>query len=93
MDYLSGSPGLLYDYDDYIKALATDEQYIQFQSALQAAVVYEAHTETAFFGSPQRSYAINRSCGLTVYVPQQNYPVMNAWYESRISWSKAVYPY
>ena len=93
MDYLSGSPGLLYDYDDYIKALATDEQYIQFQSALQAAVVYEAHTETAFFGSPQRSYPIDRSCGLTVYVPQQRYPAMNAWYESRISWSKAVYPY
>ena len=90
MDYLPSSPGYLYDMDDFIKQLATDEQYTKFQSALSAVVAYEGHTPTAYFASGGTK-TINNSCGLTVYSPLSSYPETNKWYMSRIAWSN-VYP-
>ena len=85
------SPCLLYDFDDYIKQLATPEQYARFQECMKKLIVYEAHTETAYFGALYRSYDIERCSGLTVYVPQENLPKMNAWYQERLKWYTAVY--
>ena len=91
LEFLSGSPHMLYNFADYIEALATPEQWTRFQQALQAAVVYEAHTETAYFAALGSSYPIARSCGLSVYVPRETLPKINAWYQVRLSWYQAVY--
>lgn len=87
LEFLYGSPGLLYDFDDYIKQLATADQYSAFKKALNKAITYEAHTPTAYFSALGYSYAIDVCSGLTVYVPRSEYPKMNAWYNSRVLWS------
>ncbi|RHJ78697.1 clostripain-related cysteine peptidase [Parabacteroides sp. AM08-6] len=91
--YKSGSynPVLLYDFNDFISQLATPEQYTRFTAGMKNAIIYEAHTETAYFGNPQQSFPINRCSGLSVYVPAENYPKINAWYQEHLKWYKAVY--
>lgn len=91
LEYLYGSPGLLYDFSDYIEQLATPEQFATFKSALSKATSYEAHTPNAFFASPQRSYPIDHTCGLTSYVLRSQFPSMNDWYASRLRWYEEVY--
>lgn len=91
LEYLGGSPGLLYDLDDFIKQQATVEQYGRFTDSMKKVIEYEAHTETAYFASPRRSLPIYRSSGLTVYIPREAYPQMNDWY-TRLKWYKATRP-
>lgn len=95
LEYLvkSGSynPVLLYDFNDFIKQLATAEQYSRFTACMDNLITYEAHTPMAYFGNPKRSYAINRSCGLSVYVPLEKYTQVNTWYQERLKWYQAVY--
>lgn len=98
LEYLSNSPyttrqGFLYDFDDFIKQLATNGQYEQFQAAMSKLITYEAHTKNAYFGALHYSMPIDRCCGLTVFVPQQSIPKINEWYKARVAWEKAVYPY
>lgn len=98
LEYLSNSPyttrqGFLYDFDDFIKQLATDEQYGRFQTAIGKLITYEAHTKNAYFAALHDSMPIDRCCGLTVFVPQQSIPKINDWYKARVAWEKAVYPY
>ncbi|WP_459187881.1 clostripain-related cysteine peptidase [Parabacteroides sp. APC149_11_2_Y6] len=97
LEYLTNSyytlrQGFLYDFDDFIKQLATAGQYEQFQAAMGKLITYEAHTKNAFFGALGYSKPIDRCCGLTVFVPQQSIPKINEWYKTRVAWEKAVYP-
>lgn len=91
LEYLYKSPGMLYDMADYIRQLATDEQYARFQTCIQKALVYKAHTEEAFYAAPYRAYPIKSYCGLTSFVPQASLPKILDWYKERISWYRAVY--
>lgn len=91
LEFLPGSPRMLYDFSDYIEALATPEQFSRFTAALKDVVTYEAHTETAYFAALRYSYPINHCCGLSVYIPRETLPKINAWYQSRVSWYNAVY--
>ena len=93
LEYLYRSPGMLYDMADYIKQLATDEQYSNFISCLDKAVVYKAHTPKSYYyyGTPQQALPVDSYCGLTVFVPQESLPKMLEWYRQRVSWYKAVY--
>ena len=93
LEYLYRSPGMLYDMADYIKQLATDEQYSNFISCLDNAVVYKAHTPKSYYyyGTPQQALPVDSYCGLTVFVPQESLPKMLEWYRQRVSWYKAVY--
>jgi hypothetical protein len=86
MEWIASSPGYLYDLDDFIHQLATEEQYSRFQKALKEAVKYEGHTPTSYYQSAGFK-TINNSCGLTVYAPLKSYPQTNEWYMSRIDWS------
>lgn len=94
LEYLyKGNPnGSLFDFDDFIKVLATPEQYEHFQTSMAKLITYEAHTKKAYFLAPSKSYPINRCSGLTVFVPQQSIPKINEWYKTRVAWEKAVYP-
>ncbi|MBP3517424.1 MAG: hypothetical protein J6K31_03250 [Parabacteroides sp.] len=91
LEYLYKSPGMLYDMADYIRQLATDEQYARFQTCIQKALVYKAYTKEAFYAAPYRAYPINSYCGLTAFVPQASLPKILDWYKERVSWYRAVY--
>jgi Clostripain family len=95
LEYLSKSgsynPVLLFDFNDFIKQLATAEQYSRFTACMDKLITYEAHTPMAYFGNPNNSYPINRCCGLSAYVPLEKYPQVSAWYQERLKWYKAVY--
>ena len=95
LEYLYRSPGMLYDMADYIKQLATAEQYSNFTDCLEKAVLYKAHTPKAYYlyGHPSNALPVNSYCGLTVFVPQpkQSFSKIFDWYKERVSWYKAVY--
>ncbi|MDR1356814.1 MAG: hypothetical protein LBJ58_03990 [Tannerellaceae bacterium] len=90
----------LYDFADFIKQLATPDQYARFEAALENVVVYKETTDVAFFGyggsgSDYGSGLIvpidkERFCGISVYVPQRNLESLNEWYK-RLDWYKSVY--
>lgn len=92
LERLLYSVHFLYDLDDFIKQLATDEQYNRFTAALNKVVISKYATDQAFFyyGVPQIQ-TIHRFSGLSVYVPQKSLTQMNEWYKS-LAWYKAVYP-
>ena len=91
VEYLYRSPGMLYDFNDYIKQLATAEQYDRFISCLDKTVVYKAHTPKSYYAAIGNALPINSYCGLTVFVPQESLPKMLEWYQQRVSWYQAVY--
>ena len=91
LEYLYRSPGMLYDFNDYIKQLATAEQYDRFISCLDKAVVYKAHTPKSYYAAIGNALPIKSYCGLTIIVPQESIPKMLEWYKQRVGWYKAVY--
>ena len=67
LEYLYRSPGMLYDFNDYIKQLATAEQYDRFISCLDKAVVYKAHTPKSYYAAIGNALPIKSYCGLTIF--------------------------
>ncbi|MBR5298309.1 MAG: hypothetical protein IKU29_10655 [Parabacteroides sp.] len=92
LEFLQNSPGMLYDFQDFIRQLATEEQFTRFTHALNQVILYEAHTSKAYFAYLNYSYPINQCSGLNIYVPQEKLTTIFDWYKNRISWYKAVYP-
>lgn len=80
---------LFFDLLHYVE-LGTDNS-TAFEKALNKAVLYSGHTdyiETAT-GKDVETYTLNRSCGLSCYVPQQACPeTEKAWRETE--WAKAI---
>lgn len=93
LDYLYSSnyPGMLYDFADYIRALATDEQYERFTACLEEVVPYKAHTDRSYYAAIQRAVSVSSYSGLTVYVPTEYTSQIFDWYKTRVSWYTAVY--
>ncbi len=93
LEYLYRSPGMLYDMADYIKQLATTEQYNNFIRCLGKTVVYKEHTPESYYyyGIPQQALPVESYCGLTVFAPKESLPKMFEWYKQRVGWYKAVY--
>lgn len=58
------------------KNLISAQQKLRFESALDATVLYEAHTPYCF-GQPVRV-----SCGLSTYIPVEEYTELNDHYKS-----------
>lgn len=87
------SPCLLFDFDDFVKQLATDEQYARFTASMAKLITYEAHTKTAYFAGLRSSYPIDKCSGLTVYAPQERLSKLNDWYwnQGRLQWTMNVY--
>lgn len=80
-----------YDLDDYIKALATPDDYFQFRNCMDSVVVCAYHTEG--FMLYDRGFLLDRNCGLSVYVPL-NYRPWHAYlnnYYLLLDWCKDVY--
>lgn len=79
------SKHLLYDFDEFIENIATEDQYHLFSIARDNAIIYKNNTEYDFEGRK-----INHFSGLSTYIPRQTYPTLNNWY-TQLAWYKAVY--
>ena len=91
MEYLTGNIHALYDCADYVRQLATDAQYAEFQSCLDRAVIYKATTPKSAYAYANGTYLpINRFSGLSIYVPQAELAELNNWYQ-QLEWYQAVY--
>ncbi|MDR1344863.1 MAG: hypothetical protein LBJ39_05865 [Tannerellaceae bacterium] len=84
----------LYDFSDFIRQLATPEEYAAFQTALRDVVVYYETTDIAYYnyGGDGITVTIDRPryCGITSYVPQKDLASLNEWYKI-LDWYKLVY--
>lgn len=74
----------MYDLDDFIKQVATMEQYNTFRTALDKTILYQAHTPY-FVDLP-----LVRCCGLSAYIPSDTYAQYNSYYYNT-DWYKACY--
>lgn len=91
MEYLTGNVHALYDCADYVRRLATDAQYAEFQSCLERAVIYKATTPKSAYAYAYGTYLpMNRFSGLSIYVPQAELEELNSWYQ-QLEWCQAVY--
>lgn len=74
--YESSSLRFFYDLRDFaVQAGATPEELQALDAALAAAVPYHAETPT-FFDLP-----LERCCGLSIYIPEDDRPQLNAAYK------------
>lgn len=93
LEHLTGTLHALYDLDDYIRRLATPEQYAKFSQCLDEVVLYKQHTPSATYtygGFTGTQVAIHHFSGHSIYVPQKALDSLNEWYK-KTDWYKAVY--
>ena len=68
MEYLTPNYHALYDFDDYVSRLATEEQYNAFKRSMEKAVIYKATTPKRFTLIRIRMEAICRSINIAAYL-------------------------
>jgi hypothetical protein len=92
LEYLKHGVHALYDFEDFIKQLASESQQSAFKERLNDVVVYKAATESVYFAALYGSLPVDAAhfCGLSVYAPQERLGDLNQWY-SNLDWYKAVY--
>jgi hypothetical protein len=83
-------PTCLYDFGDVIQRLATDEQYSQFQVALDKAVIEKRSTGKTYIQELWDDRPVSIYSGLSVYPFQKELVGLNTWYK-QLDWYKAVY--
>lgn len=90
MDYRSYQPRhLLYDFGDFIKHVATEEQYDRFQTELDKFVPFKLTTPTIYYASGVMP--VEHFSGLSVYIPRKNFVQLNNWYQTNVNWYEAVF--
>ncbi|MDR2497319.1 MAG: clostripain [Tannerellaceae bacterium] len=92
LERLTTNP-FLYDFEDFSSHLSNEQQLVSLRNALGNITIYKATTERAFYANfPTRTYEIdsNRYCGMSAYIPQKGYSLLNDWYK-QLDWYKAVY--
>ena len=83
-------PAFLYDLEDYVSNIATDEQYSRFNKVLENVVEIKYNTPSVFYGNHQCHYPLDKYSGLSIYIPQKEYPELDDWY-TRLQWWHSVY--
>jgi hypothetical protein len=83
------APTSLYDFDDVIRRLATEEQYSLFQTSLDN-VVTEKRTTASTYIQGFGDIPVGVYSGLSVYPLQQELAELNDRYR-QLDWYKAVY--
>lgn len=63
---LSGSRICFYDFDDFIKYLANDEQYQRFTACMEKAVISKYATPYSYYAALYGARKIKRFSGLSV---------------------------
>jgi len=72
-----------YDLDDYISRIASTQEYANFTTALNNAVIYKAATAKFL------SIEIKKYSGLGTYIPNPDYQYLNNYYKS-LKWNQAT---
>lgn len=81
-----GLPKVYFDFGEYIRSMATKEQFAAFTAQYDKTVVYKLATEN-FFSEPLPP---DKYSGLSSYIPFSNWTNMKARY-AELGWFKAVY--
>ncbi len=93
LSYLSGKSTRLYDFEDVLTRLATDDQKKRLKDCLDKVVVSKYATKnmysTHIYGG---IIPVNQFSGLSIYPIQPKLTQLNNWYKTNLSWYKAVYP-
>ncbi|MDR2916826.1 MAG: hypothetical protein LBV74_18690 [Tannerella sp.] len=88
-----------FDLGHTVENLVSDSQYNIFKNQLEKTIVWKASTKRFLLGdnnngtpdyNTYRGFFINYHSGLTTYIKQDAYPVLNSAYESS-SWYKAIH--
>lgn len=79
-------PDVFFDLGDYMRQMATAEEYAAFKTILDRTVVYKAATDKFFGVSVPPEYF----SGLSTYIPYSKWAQMNTYYYS-LSWPGYVY--
>jgi hypothetical protein len=82
-----GSQKIYFDLGDYMQK-RSPERYAEFQSALDRCVIYKACTDSYYSAGTGTLQVIKQFGGLSVYVPQSQYPQANELYK-RLKWVDA----
>lgn len=91
LEYLTASkPHMLYDFDDFIRHLANNEQYERFNACMEKAVVSKYTTPYSYYAALYGAKKIEHYSGLSVFVPQPSLTKLADWYK-QLAWYKAVY--
>ena len=91
LEYLTySSPHMLYDFDDFIKYLANEEQYQRFTACMEKAVISKYATPYSYYAALYGARKIERFSGLSVFVPQPSLTKLSDWYK-QLAWYKTVY--
>jgi hypothetical protein len=87
--YMTSNRCYYYDLADYIRAIASDEDYANWQTALSNCIIYEAATPTLW-----QELNIDTHCGLSTYIftsaddeiaANRNYNTLS-WYNDVVSY-------
>ncbi|WP_459952544.1 clostripain-related cysteine peptidase [Dysgonomonas termitidis] len=79
---------LFFDFGDYYGGLlADDQQRHELRRLVDKAVVWKA--STADFMPGYNGFVIAHHSGLTTYIPQDRFPLLNRAYET-LAWSRAI---
>jgi hypothetical protein len=79
----------LYDFDDVIGRIATEEQYVRFTACMEKAVTGK-YTTAETYSSNTGVIPVTHFSGLSVYPYQAPLTLLNEWYR-QLAWHKAVY--
>jgi hypothetical protein len=81
-----GTQKIYFDLGDYIQK-RSPERYGEFQSAFDNCIVYKACTDSYYSAGTGTLQVIRTFSGLSVYVPQPQYPHANAAYK-KLKWAE-----
>ena len=81
-----GAQKIYFDLEDCLMKLSPESQSI-LKAAFDKSVVYKAHTPGYFSAGTQTIQSILSFCGLSVYIPQPEYPLANEAYH-QLKWTK-----
>lgn len=81
---------LFFDFGDYHShLLETNEQKQELQRLIDKVVIWKA--ETPYFMQGFNGFVISKHSGLTTYIMQEGYPLINEKYKA-LDWYKAIRP-
>ena len=84
-----GAQRIYFDLGDYLQKLSPENQN-NIQTALKRCVVYEVHTPQYYSGGTRMLQPIHTFSGLTVYIPQAQYPLANDAYRM-LRWTQRIH--
>ena len=81
-----GIQKIFFDLGDFIQKIAPENSQ-QIEYALGQSVIFKAHTPSYYSAGTRSLNSIYEFSGLSVYIPQEKYPIANQEYK-KLKWAK-----